>query len=316
MSSHSLNKSPFSGIWVPLVTPFKGSNVDLDGLQAVTESMIEAGVHGLVVCGTTGEAAQLDEAEQMSALALVLDCARALCPVVFGIGGSDLRAAARRISHVDGMDVAGYLVSPPAYVRPSQEGIARYFEGVAAATSKAIVLYNIPARSGVNVNLDTVQLLAAHPQFVAIKEAAGSLAHMTDLIEQTSLSVLCGDDALLFASLCAGGHGAISGAAHVRPDLYVQLFDLLRAQRLDEARALFRRLLPMIRLLFSEPNPAPVKAVLQMQGLIREELRLPMTPVSAACRRQLAAALEQLNDLPAYRAPTLFSGAFTRMVTA
>jgi 4-hydroxy-tetrahydrodipicolinate synthase len=304
-----LNKhaQALQGIWVPLVTPFRDGAVDLDGLQAITEELIEAGVHGLVVCGTTGEAAQLDEAEQMSALALVLDCARALCPVVFGIGGSDTRAAVRKVSHFDGMDIAGYLVSPPAYVRPSQDGIVRHFEAIAAQTDKPVVLYNVPARTGVALQFDTMRLLAARPQFAAVKEAAGSIAQLTDLIEQTPLSVLCGDDTLLFASLCAGGHGAISAAAHVRPDLYIELFDLVRAQRLDQARALFRRLLPMIRLLFSEPNPAPLKAVLQMQGLIREELRLPMTPVSSSCRQQLAAALESLMALPVYRSPTLFS---------
>jgi 4-hydroxy-tetrahydrodipicolinate synthase len=305
--SRSNHMTMYGGIWVPLVTPFRGGAPDLDALQALAEDLIDSGVHGLVVCGTTGEAAQLDETEQISALAAVLEVARALCPVMMGIAGSDTRAAARKVRHVDSMDLAGYLVSPPSYVRPSQEGILRHFEAIATETARPIALYNIPARTGVNMDLATIAALAARPQFAAIKEAGGNLAQMTDLIMHTPLDVLCGDDSLLFAALCAGGHGAISAAAHVRPDLYVQLFDLVRAEKLGDARTLFMRLLPMIRLLFAEPNPAPLKAVLAMQGLIREELRLPMTPVGKACRGQLADALDDLMALPRYRSPTPFS---------
>lgn len=304
---HRAGNGALQGIWVPLVTPFHDGKPDLDALQVLAEEMIDRGVHGLVVCGTTGEAAHLDEAEQMSVLAAVLEAARALCPVIMGIAGSDTRAAARKVRHFDSMDIAGYLVSPPSYVRPSQEGIVRHFEAIASETARPIALYNIPARTGVDMDLATIAALAERPQFAAIKEAGGNLAQMTDLVMQTPLNLLCGDDSLLFAALCSGGHGAISAAAHVRPDLYVQLFDLVRAEKLGQARALFMQLLPMIRLLFSEPNPAPLKAVLAMQGLIREQLRLPMTPVSQACRYQLAAALETLMVLPIYKSPSPFS---------
>lgn len=291
----------FDGIWVPLVTPFFDGEPNLDALQALTESMINYGVHGLVVCGTTGEAAHLDLAEQTSVLAAVLNAAGRRCPVLMGISGSDTAAMARKASLFDARDIAGFLVSAPAYVRPSQQGIVRHIESVAAATERPLVLYNIPARTGVTMELATVQALSELPQVCAIKEAGANLAQLTDLIEQTPLRVLCGDDTLLFAALCAGGHGAISAAAHIRPDLYVQLFDLIRAQQLERARTLFRRMLPMIRLLFSEPNPAPLKAVLAMQGYLREELRLPMTPVTSDCRDLLAEQLDLLAEVPRYR---------------
>lgn len=288
------------GIWVPLVTPFADGEPDLDALQAIANDMIDHGVHGLVVCGTTGEASALDPAEQMRVLTAVLETVRGRRPVLMGVCGSDTRSVAGKVRRFDATGVAGLLMSAPAYVRPSQEGIARHFEAVAAATSLPIVLYNIPARTGVNMALPTISALSARAQFCAIKEAGGDLRQLTDLLEQTPLDVLCGDDALLFAALSSGAHGAISAAAHIRPDLYVQLFDLIRAQRLDQARALFRRLLPMIRLLFSEPNPAPLKAVLAMRGALREELRLPMTPVTPACKEKLGAALEALMALPRY----------------
>lgn len=285
------------GIWVPLVTPMHHGEIDLSRLQVLADGLIGRGVHGLVVCGTTGEAPQLDLAEQSAALAAVLETAHKRCPVLLGIGGSDTYAAASRVLQFDDMELAGYLVSTPAYVRPSQEGLVRHFETIAESTERPIVLYNVPARTGVNLELATARRLAERPQFAAIKEAGGSLRQMADLVQHTPLAMLCGDDALLFSALCHGGHGAISASAHIRPDLYVRLYELVRAQRLDEARDLFARLLPMIRLLFSEPNPAPLKAALSMQGLMRDELRLPMTPTTAECKARLAAALETLEAI-------------------
>jgi 4-hydroxy-tetrahydrodipicolinate synthase len=288
------------GIWVPLATPMLHGELDLSRLQRLAERVIDDGAHGLVVCGTTGEAPQLDWSEQSAALAAVLEVARKRCPVLMGIGGSDTFAAASRVLEFDDAELAGYLVSTPSYVRPSQEGLLRHFETIADATGRPIVLYNVPARTGVHLELATARRLAERPQFAAIKEAGGSLRQMTALVQHTPLSVLCGDDVLLFAALCGGAHGAISASAHIRTDLYVQLFDLVRAQRLDEARTLAAALLPMMQLLFSEPNPAPLKAALSMQGLLRDELRLPMVPATTACKQQLAAALETLDALPRY----------------
>ncbi|MFS2004931.1 4-hydroxy-tetrahydrodipicolinate synthase [Duganella sp. CT11-25] len=285
------------GIWVPLVTPMHHGEIDLSRLQNLADGLIARGVHGLVACGTTGEAPQLDLAEQSAVLAAVLETAHKRCPVLMGIGGSDTFAAASRVLQFDDMELAGYLVSTPAYVRPSQEGLVRHFETIAESTERPIVLYNVPARTGVNLELAAARRLAERPQFAAIKEAGGSLRQMTDLVQHTPLAMLCGDDALLFSSLCIGGHGAISASAHIRPDLFVRLYELARAQRIDEARDLFRKLLPMIRLLFSEPNPAPLKAALAMQGLMRDELRLPMTPATGECKARLAAALEALEAI-------------------
>ncbi|TFW28842.1 4-hydroxy-tetrahydrodipicolinate synthase [Duganella callida] len=289
------------GIWVPLVTPMHHGEIDLSRLQHLADRLTDDGAHGLVVCGTTGEAPQLDLAEQSACLAAVLEVTRRRCPVLMGIGGSDTFAAASRVLEFDDEDLAGYLVSTPAYVRPSQEGLLRHFETIADATARPIVLYNVPARTGVNLELATARRLAERPQFAAIKEAGGNLRQMTDLVQHTPLSVLCGDDVLLFAALCGGGHGAISASAHIRVDLYVQLYDLVRQQRLLDALALFEKLLPMMRLLFSEPNPAPLKAALAMQGLLRDELRLPMVPATMACKQKLAAALEALDSIPRYR---------------
>jgi 4-hydroxy-tetrahydrodipicolinate synthase len=288
------------GIWVPLVTPLHNGEIDLARLQILADGLIAKGVHGLVVCGSTGEAAQLDLAEQSAALAAVLEAAHKRCPVLMGIGGSDTFAAASRVLEFDDLNLAGFLVSTPCYARPSQDGLVRHFQTIADATDRSIVLYNVPSRTGVNLELASARLLAERPQFAAIKEAGGNLQQMTNLVQHTPLAMLCGDDALLFAALCGGGHGAISAAAHIRPDLFVQLYDLVRAEQLNQARSLFQKLLPLIRLLFSEPNPAPLKAALAMQGLLRDELRLPMTQASSECRTRLIEALAALDGVAPY----------------
>ncbi|APA66830.1 4-hydroxy-tetrahydrodipicolinate synthase [Janthinobacterium sp. 1_2014MBL_MicDiv] len=292
----------FQGIWVPMVTPFRDGQIDVDAAQQLASELAASGIDGLVACGTTGEAAMLSAAEQTMLLDSVLEAVGPRFPVVMGVGGSDTHGVIASVQRYNDHPLAGLLISAPAYVRPSQDGIVRHFQAIAAATDQSIVLYNVPARTGVNIAPQTAALLARDSHFVAIKEAGGTLQQLGELLLDTRLDVLCGDDALLLASLSMGGHGAMSAAAQVRPDLYAQLFHLVKQGRHGAAGALFKAMLPVIRLLFSEPNPGPVKAALAMQGKVRDELRLPMTPMSQAGQAALADALEQLMELPAWTA--------------
>ncbi|MGK5077993.1 4-hydroxy-tetrahydrodipicolinate synthase [Janthinobacterium sp. HLX7-2] len=292
----------FQGIWVPMVTPFRDGEIDIDAAQQLASELAASGVDGLVVCGTTGEAAMLETHEQTVLLDSVLEAVGPRFPVVMGVGGSDTRSVVASVQRYNDHPLAGLLISAPAYVRPSQEGIVRHFQAIAGATDQSIVLYNVPARTGVNIAPHTAALLARDSHFVAIKEAGGQLQQLGELLLETRLDVLCGDDALLLASLSMGGHGAMSAAAQVRPDLYAQLYHLVKHGRHVAASALFKAMLPVIRLLFSEPNPGPVKAALAMQGKVRDELRLPMTPMSQAGQATLADALEQLMELPIWTA--------------
>lgn len=290
--------SIFEGIWVPLVTPFHLGEIDFDQAQQLAIMYRNAGVHGLVVGGTTGEAATLSAKEQEQLLMAVLEAVGDTCPVLMGMSGSDTRHLAEKVKRYEQANLKGFLVSAPSYVKPSQEGIFQHFSAIAQATERAMVVYNIPSRTGVNIDLNTVLRMEKHANVVAIKECGGSLNHMADLINLSDLQVLCGDDALLFHSLCLGGHGAISAAAHIRPDLFVHLYDLCRKGEIVAARALFHQLLPMIQMLFSEPNPAPVKAALALSGLIREELRLPMTTMSRQGKATLSEILLTLMSIP------------------
>jgi 4-hydroxy-tetrahydrodipicolinate synthase len=287
----------FEGVWVPMVTPFRYGRVDVEAAQRLAAGLADDGVHGLVVCGTTGEAATLSATEQNTLLSAVLEAAGSRCPVVMGISGCDTRAMADRVTRLEDRGIAGFLVSAPAYVRPSQEGILLHFRTIASSTGRPILIYNIPYRTGVNIEPATVKALSTDGRFAAIKECGGNIQQLMDLINETPLKVLCGEDSLTFVTLCLGGHGAIAASAHIRPDLHVRLFELIRAGQIERARSISRALLPLIRLLFSEPNPGPVKTALALQGKITEELRMPMMSASEGCRKQLESALERVMAL-------------------
>jgi len=289
--------SIFEGIWVPIVTPFRRQEVDLEAMQKLAGDLYKSSVNGIVVCGTTGEAAMLDEGEKAQILAAIQEVVPSTFPLVMGIQGSDTRSTAEKLTKLEnfGQPPAAYLISAPAYVKPSQEGIRLHFEAMCAATKLPIIIYNVPSRTGVNIEFETVKALSQygqHEQILAIKECNGKLEQTARLIKQTKLQVLCGDDVSLFDFLSIGGHGAISAAAHLRPDLFSYLRHLIIAGETSAAVLLFNQMLPMIRLLFCEPNPAPIKAALSLLGYLQEECRLPMTPMSKVGKQFLARELE------------------------
>lgn len=290
----------FGGIWIPLVTPFTsgGAEVDLRAAQRLADYYAKAGVAGLVVCGTTGEAATMLPGEQDCLLAATLEAVAQRCGVMMGVAGNDTETMARRLRQFDADDLAGLLISPPSYVKPSQAGILAHYQRLAGATRHPIMLYNIPSRTGVNLELATVVKLAATGRFPALKESAGNVPQLINLLETAALDVLSGDDSLLLVTLLLGGTGGVCASAHIRPDLFVALVECVRQGRVAEAQALSRQLQPLIGLLFAEPNPAPVKAMLALQGLIGEHLRLPMLPVSRATRQLLADELQRVAAIP------------------
>ncbi len=294
--------SIFSGIWVPLITPFADGAVDHAALRALVRRYAGAGMAGLVALGTTGEPAALDAAEQDAVLATILDVAQAAArqaqdaralPVVVGVSGNHTASMRERIEQLNPLPIAGVLMAAPYYIRPSQAGIVDHFTALADASEKPVVLYDIPYRTGVRLELDTLLTLAAHPRIQAIKDCAGSLDTTLALIRDGGLRVLAGEDINILSNLCLGGSGAIAASAHLRPERFVALYRALAAGRLDEGRRIFHALAPLIQALFAEPNPAPVKAMLAAQGLIRDELRMPMTRASSALRERLEALAER-----------------------
>ncbi|HYG42732.1 MAG TPA: 4-hydroxy-tetrahydrodipicolinate synthase [Bordetella sp.] len=293
--SCSTSAAVFQGVWVPLVTPFSGASIDGGALRRLVRHCAAAGVDGLVVCGSTGEAAALDDAEQLAVLDTVLDEAGGL-PVVMGLAGNHQGHALQRLAAFGTRPLAGVLVPAPYYVRPGQQGAQAYFHTLADASRVPLVLYDIPYRTGATLDTDTLLALAGHGNIAAVKDCGGSLDKTAALIAHGGLRVMAGEDLHALSTLCLGGSGMIAAAAHIRPDLYVALDRAVRARDLDTARRLFHALAPVIRLVFAEPNPGPLKAWLACQGLLSDALRPPMPPASAALAARLAQAVAALDQ--------------------
>ncbi|EHK66079.1 4-hydroxy-tetrahydrodipicolinate synthase [Achromobacter arsenitoxydans] len=291
MQSH---QSLFQGVWVPLVTPFSGGAVDGGALRRLVRHYVAAGVDGLVVCGSTGEAASLDDAEQLAVLDAVLAEAGGL-PIVMGLAGNHQGHVLQRLSAFGTRPLAGILAPAPYYVRAGQEGACAWFRCLADASRFPLVLYDIPYRTGATLDTATLLALAAHPNIAAIKDCGGSQEKTLALIADGRMNVLAGEDLQSLSVLCLGGTGMIAAAAHIRPELFVAMHRAVLGERLEEARRLFHALAPVIQLVFGEPNPGPLKAQLARQGLLSNELRLPMLPASAALAARLDAAVAELD---------------------
>lgn len=284
----------FAGIWIPLVTPFRRDGaVDHAALSSLT-TRLRPDIAGFVVCGSTGEAHALDESEQLAVLDTVL-AAAGDTPVVMGLGGPHRAHLHQQLSTLGSRRLAGLLIAPPYYVRPSQAAIVDYFLDLADRASCPIIAYNIPYRTGVSMDFATFEQIAHHRNIQAVKDCGGDPALTMDLITRTPLQVLAGEDGNILTTLCAGGVGAIAASAHLFPQRFTAIHRLILGDRISEARALFHGLWPLIQALFDEPNPAGIKAALAYNGLMQAHCRAPMANASPALDRKLAALLQQLQ---------------------
>ena len=286
--------SPFTGLWIPLVTPFRDGAVDFPALTRLVQQLRGTGITGFVACGSTGEAAALDASEQLAVLDTVIAAADGL-PVVMGVSGEHLPhtvARVRQLSTRPAQPIAGLLVPAPNYIRPSQTGLLQWFNAIADASAVPILIYDIPYRTGSVLALQTLRTLAEHPRIVAIKDCGGDAAKTQALIADGQLQVLSGEDAQIFSTMALGGAGAIAASAHVQTAAFAALLQHIEKGDLVQARRLWQPLLPLIQATFEEPNPAPIKAMLAQQGWMTAELRAPMTAATAVLVRKLATLLQ------------------------
>ncbi len=290
--------SQFTGIFVPLITPFdiQGA-VDLRSLGQLVRSLLKAQVAGFVVGGTTGEPATQTEAEKESVLQCVLDAAAAH-PIIVGASGIAPADVIEQIEKWNRYPIAGLLVTAPYYVRPSQDGLIQFFKSIAKAAAHPILIYDIPYRTGVQIELQTLRTLAQIPNIRGVKDCGGDPRKTQALIADGELDILCGDDHSIFTTLCQGGPGVIAASAHLHPALFVRMLDAVRAQDLVEARQLHHALSPLIYSLFAEPSPGALKAVLAHLGCIDPDLRLPMTQPSHGAASAALAAYEAVLKSP------------------
>jgi 4-hydroxy-tetrahydrodipicolinate synthase len=286
--------SGFNGIWVALVTPFRNGEIDFASLDRLVGTLMEDGVAGLVVCGTTGEAAALSQSEQLAVLDAVLQRVPAQ-RVIMGLAGNQLSALLDLQRQIQRRPLAGLLVPAPYYIRPSQAGLEHFFTTLADAAEVPLVLYDVPYRSGVRIERETLRRIVRHPNIQAIKDCAGDAETTMALIADAQVQVLAGEDVQIFNTLCLGGAGAICASAHIRADLFVTMQQRVAQGDLQSARQLHYRLLPWMQAAFSEANPAAIKAALALEGVIDDAApRAPLMPCTTATREHLQEVLASL----------------------
>ncbi len=279
-----------SGVWLPLVTPFKDGQVDLESYRRLIEHYVSRGIAGLFPLGTTGEAPTLDEEEMDAVVAATIETAADRVPVFVGIGGNSTRKVIRTIERLARFDFAGIVSVCPYYNRPTQDGLLQHFAAVAEATDRQILIYNIPYRTSVNLANDTLLRLAERRNVVGIKDSSGSIAQSLELLARkpAGFSVLTGEDPLFFTMICNGADGGILAAAHLATERFVAIADLVGSNDHVAARTIWSSLGAFIPSLFREANPMPIKYCLWRQGLIRSpECRLPLTSISDGLAREL-----------------------------
>jgi 4-hydroxy-tetrahydrodipicolinate synthase len=284
------------------VTPFTGSGaVDEAAVRRLARRQIELGVHFLVPCGTTGEAPTLAAAERRRVVEIVVDEARGKVPVLAGAGGYDTREVAEAAREMQAAGADGLLSVTPYYNKPTPEGLFRHYSAIADATPLPIVLYNVPGRTGCNIDPATLTRLATIPHVVAVKEASGNMTQICEVARAVpeGFIVLSGDDAMTLPAMAVGARGVISVASNEVPSEMAQLVEAAERGDYAAARSIHSRLLPLLLGNFVESNPIPVKAAMALMGLLEENYRLPMVPPKPETRQKLAALLAALGKAPA-----------------
>ncbi|GIW71554.1 MAG: 4-hydroxy-tetrahydrodipicolinate synthase [Planctomycetota bacterium] len=289
------------GCYTALITPFAGDGVDHAALRALVEQQVQAGVAGVVPCGTTGESPTLSHAEHREVIRTVVEAAQGRVQVIAGCGSNATAEAVELTRFAAGVGADATLQVVPYYNRPQQQGLVRHFRAVAEASPLPVVLYNIPGRSGVDLLPETVaELVRQAPNVVAIKEASGSPARVAELLALVpELSVLSGDDALTLPMLALGAKGVISVAANLVPERIQRLCTLFLGGDAAGALAEHRALWELFRALFCETNPVPVKFACALVHGTGEQVRLPLAPLGEPGRQRVRQALAALGLLPA-----------------
>lgn len=290
----------FEGVFPAIITPFMRApdhRLDLEGLRSNIEFLISHGVHGIVPCGSTGESATLTFEEHEQVIGATVDAVNGRVPVLAGAGSNNTAEAVRFTKAARNLGADGALIISPYYNKPNRSGLVKHFSAL-ADLDIPIVLYNVPGRTGQNLQPDLVVELADNPNIVGIKEASGNLGQVSRILEDTQdkdFKVLSGDDALTLPILALGGSGVISVAANIEPALMVGMYEAVKKGDLEEARRLHYRLSPLFRAMFIDTNPIPVKKAAELRGMAAGSVRLPLDELDAAKTDILAGVLRSYD---------------------
>jgi 4-hydroxy-tetrahydrodipicolinate synthase len=288
----------WTGLGTALVTPFRqDGSLDEAAIATLARRQVDAGVHFVSPCGTTGEAPTLSFDEKIRVVELVVEAVAGRVPVLAGAGGYDTREVAALVPRMEKVGAQGILSVTPYYSKPTPEGLLEHYKAVGGATSLPVVLYNVPGRTGANVDVSTLLRIAeAVPNIVAVKEASGNMPQMVEICARVreDFIVLSGDDALTLPLMAVGGHGIISVASNEVPVEMAQMVEAAERGDFSAARVLHRRLLPLMHVNFVEANPGPAKAAMAAMGLLCEYYRLPMVSPRPESRDRVMAVLREL----------------------
>ncbi|WP_462411749.1 4-hydroxy-tetrahydrodipicolinate synthase [Neobacillus sp. Marseille-QA0830] len=288
----------FGQVLTAMVTPFdQEGEIDFPALKILVNHLIDNGTDGLVVCGTTGESPTLTTEEKVKLFQFVVTEAAGRVPVIAGTGSNNTRASINLTKKAEEAGVDGIMLVVPYYNKPSQEGLYQHFKTIAESTRLPVMLYNIPGRSVVNLEVDTIVRLSQIHNIVAVKEASGNLDNMSAIISETpsDFTLYSGDDALTLPVLAIGGAGVISVASHIIGNELQEMITNFKNGDVQAAAVAHRRLLPTIKALFALPSPSPVKAALNMCGIQVGDVRLPMVPLNDEQKRTLQNFLPTLK---------------------
>ncbi len=280
----------FDGLVVAIVTPFRKGALDLEAAGRHVDFLIDGGVEGIVVSGSTGEAATCTVDERRTLWSFMKERVRGRIPLVAGTGTNNTAESITLTRMAEELGLDGAMLVTPYYNKPTPRGLVEHFTTVARATKLPIILYNVPSRTGTNTMPEVFEKLQSVPNIVAVKEASGSLDQASAIRAKTRLSLLCGDDSLTVPMIAVGGTGIISVVGNAAPREMRALCDHARAGRTAEAAAAHAKLMPMFRGMFVESNPGPVKFLLSAMGLMANELRLPLVPIEPATEPVVLAA--------------------------
>ena len=279
----------FSGSIVALVTPFKGGMIDWKSLEGLVEFHIKNGTHGIVPCGTTGESATLNPKEHHEVILAVIKAVKRRVPVIAGTGSNSTEEAVSLTRGAEEAGADGALLISPYYNRPTQEGIYQHYKKVASAVDIPLIIYNIPSRTGSKIEPETLARLSEIKNISGVKEATGSVDQAIDVLRLCGdrLALYSGEDSLTFSLMALGGKGVISTVTNVAPKEMSELTQACLDGNWEKGRDLQMKLIPLIRSLFIETNPIPVKTALSLMGKCRGELRLPLTPMAEGNLKKL-----------------------------
>lgn len=295
-------RTPFTGVGTALVTPFtKTGALDEAGVRRLGRRQIDAGVHFLCPCGTTGESPTLTDAERTRIVEILVDEAKGAVPILVGAGGNNTAEIIHQADAMRRVGANGLLSVTLYYNKPTQEGLYQHYRAIAESTPLPIIVYNVPGRTGVNVDVATLARLAQIPNIIGVKEASGNVTQMCEICRAlpTDFIVLSGDDALTLPLMAVGGRGIISVASNEIPSEMTELVEVAERGDFAAARAIHARILPLMLGNFMESNPIPVKAAMAAMGLLDEHYRLPMCSPKADSRQKIANVLKDLGLLKA-----------------